>query len=160
MTVTDRQLIVTRTLSAPPAAVFAAWTDPEQLTWFLNPETTPSDEPITVDLRVGGAWRLRMIVNDELEYVTGGIYRDIVPDERLVFEWGAVDGWPLLDPAHPDDAPIVTLTFRDTGDGRTEQTLHVTFPESMTDARVAEWMMTGMQEGWDTTLDRLVAVYP
>jgi uncharacterized protein YndB with AHSA1/START domain len=153
---TDREFTLIRTLSGSPATVFAAWTDPEQLTWFLNPETTSMDEPITVDLRVGGEWRLRMM-HDGLDYITGGIYREIVPYERLVFEWGAVDGWPKLDPMKPDDAPLVTLTFRDNGDGTTEQTLHSSLPASMSDARAAEWLATGMREGWGATIDRLVA---
>ena len=153
---TTHEFTLTRTLNGSPAAVFAAWTVPAQLTWFLNPDTTPMDEPITVDLRVGGAFRLRMI-HDGMDYITGGIYREIVPNARLVFEWGAVDGWPKLDPGKPDDAPIVTLTFRDNGDGTTEQTLHSSLPESMSDERAAEWLATGMQEGWGMTIDRLVA---
>jgi uncharacterized protein YndB with AHSA1/START domain len=152
----DREFTVVRTLSGTPAEVFAAWTDPSQLIWFLNPDTTPLDEPITVDLRVGGQWRLRM-KHDDLDYVTGGIYREIVPNERLVFEWGAVDGWPLLDPEKPDDAPIVTLAFRDNGDGTTTQTLHSSLPESMSETRATEWMSTGMLEGWGMTIDRLVS---
>lgn len=156
---TGRGFTLTRTLNAPRATVWRAWTDPAELVWFLNPETTALDEPISVDLRVGGAFRLRMIVNDDLEYVTGGIYREIVPVERLVFEWGAVDGWPKLDPAHPDDAPLTILEFIDNGDGTTEQRLHVAFPASMADARVDEWLSSGMREGWGMTIDRLVALY-
>jgi uncharacterized protein YndB with AHSA1/START domain len=97
-----------------------------------------------------------MTINDDLEYMTGGIYREIVPTERLVFEWGATDGWPLLDPANPDDAPLTILEFIDNGDGTTEQRLHVAFPGVMPDARVAEWLASGMSEGWGMTIDRLV----
>jgi uncharacterized protein YndB with AHSA1/START domain len=155
-TTTDRGFTITRTLNAPRATVWRAWTDPAELAWFLNPETTSPDEPITVDLRVGGAFRLRMIVNDELEYMTGGIYREIVPVERLVFEWGAVDGWPKLDPAHPDDAPLTTLEFTERGPNETGLALQVSFPDSMSEARAAEWLDSGMREGWATTIDRLV----
>jgi uncharacterized protein YndB with AHSA1/START domain len=151
-----REFTLIHTLTGSPAEAFAAWTEPALLTWFLNPETTPLDEPITVDLRVGGAFRLRM-VHDGLEYVTGGIYREIVPSERIVFEWGAVDGWPKLDPEKPDDAPVVTLTFRDNGDGTTEQTLHSSLPESMPDDRAAEWLATGMRDGWGMTVGRLAS---
>ncbi len=155
-TTTDRGFTLTRTLNAPRATVWRAWTDPAELVWFLNPGQGPIAEPISVDLRVGGAFRVHMIVNDELDYMTGGIYREIVPIERLVFEWGAIGGWPDLDPAHPGDAPLTTLEFSETGPGTTEMSLTVTFPDSMTPARADEWLTTGMREGWGATIDRLV----
>jgi uncharacterized protein YndB with AHSA1/START domain len=37
-----------------------------------------------VDLRVGGAWRLKMVIDDDSEHFTGGMYLDIVPEEKLV----------------------------------------------------------------------------
>jgi len=153
---TDRGFTLTRVLNAPRALVWRAWTDPAELVWFLNPGTGPTKEPISVDLRVGGAFRVHMIVNDQLEYMTGGVYREIVPMERLVFEWGAVDGWPLLDPARPNDAPLTTLEFAELEPGTTELTLRVSFPREMADERAAEWLGSGMREGWGTTLDRLV----
>jgi uncharacterized protein YndB with AHSA1/START domain len=158
-TSTDRGFTLTRTLNAPRATVWRAWTEPAELVWFLNPGMPMPDEPISVDLRVGGAFRVHMIVNDELDYMTGGIYREIVPIERLVFEWGAVDGWPRLDPANPDDAPLTILEFLDNGDGTTEQRLRVEFPPGMPDARVADWLASGMNDGWGMTIDRLVARY-
>ena len=49
---------------------------------------------------MGGVWRQRMVIDEDTEYFTGGVYRGIVQDERLVFSWGgATDGWPTLDPA-------------------------------------------------------------
>ena len=153
---TDRGFTLTRTLNAPRATVWRAWTDPAELVWFLNPEQGQVTEPISVDLRVGGAFRVHMIINDELDYMTGGIYREIVPIERLVFEWGAVGGWPDLDPAHPDDAPLTTLEFTETGPATTEMTLTVSFPAAMSAARADEWLTTGMREGWGATIDRLV----
>jgi uncharacterized protein YndB with AHSA1/START domain len=51
-----------------------------------------------------------MIESEDRSYTTGGIYREILPPEKLVFTWGAADGWPLFDPARPDDGPVVTLT--------------------------------------------------
>ena len=44
-------------------------------------------------------------------YFTGGVYREIVPDEKLVFAWGATDGWPQLDLERLDDSPLVTVTL-------------------------------------------------
>ncbi len=96
-------------LDAPPAEVFRAWTDPEHLGWFYNSDNPIPTEPIELDLRVGGAWRQLMVINRSTTYVTGGVYREIVPDEKLVLAWGATGGWPELDPDRLDDSPQVTV---------------------------------------------------
>ena len=45
-----------------------------------------------------------MVIDESTNFVTGGIYREIVEDERLVFTWGATDGWPKIDPERLDEA--------------------------------------------------------
>jgi uncharacterized protein YndB with AHSA1/START domain len=102
---TPRSFTLTWTLDAPPETVFGAWTDPARLGWFYNPEQPIPDEPIELDLRVGGAWRQMMVIDEGTSYFTGGVYREIVPNERLVFAWGATDGWPELDLEDLDQAP-------------------------------------------------------
>ena len=146
---TDRSFTITRSLDAPPALVFEAWTDPRHLGWFFSGHGEP-DAP-RVDLRVDGAWRQTMIIGDDDQYVTGGIYREIVPGERLVFTWGADGGWPELD----DDAPVVTVALAET-DGKTEMAVTVALPETLTEERVSEQLATGMEAGWNQTIDRLV----
>jgi uncharacterized protein YndB with AHSA1/START domain len=152
-TSTDRGITVVRRLDAPREVVFRAWTEPEHLGWFLGPGHT--DRPITVDLRVGGQWRLHMVENEERHYMTGGIYREITPPERLVFTWGAVDGWPLLDADRPDEGLIATITLADVGGGVTEMTCHLGFPDHFTDEQVKEWLALGVRGGWTDTIDRL-----
>jgi uncharacterized protein YndB with AHSA1/START domain len=142
-------------IAAPPADVFRAWTDPEQLLWYYNPDYPTPDEPIELDLRVGGVWRQRMIVDDDTAYVTGGVYREIVPDEKLVFSWGATGGWPELDPERLDDAPLVTVTLAG-NDAGTELTLHVEVPAGM-DERIPETWFAHIRDGWRETVDRLEA---
>jgi uncharacterized protein YndB with AHSA1/START domain len=88
--------------------------------------------------------------------VIGGVYREIVPDEKLVFAWGATDGCPELDQDHLDDSPRVTVTFSAVG-GRTEMTVHVELPASLSDDRVQEWWSLGTRDGWRDTVDRLAA---
>ncbi|WP_052951493.1 SRPBCC family protein [Devosia soli] len=148
-----RGFTLTRTFEAPPEMVFAAWTQPEHLNWFFNPGFT-SDLPITVDLRVGGAWRQEMIVSDELRYMTGGIFREIEPFRKLVFTWGAIDGWPKIDPDRLDLAPQVTLLFNEVAEG-TQMVLKVQLADQLTEAETTEWMSTGMFAGWNMTIDRL-----
>jgi uncharacterized protein YndB with AHSA1/START domain len=159
MTTTDaprREFTLTWTLDAHPAAVFRAWTDPEHLGWFYNDAQPTPTEPMELDLRVGGAWRQRMIIDEDTDYVTGGVYREIVPDEKLVFAWGATDGWPKLDPARLDDGPLVTVTIEDI-DGRTAMTVHVKLPAHLSEDEVPEWWSLGIRDGWRDTVDRLAA---
>jgi uncharacterized protein YndB with AHSA1/START domain len=142
-------------LDAPPAEVFRAWTDPEHLGWFYNPDNAIPAEPIELDLRVGGAWRQLMVIDRSTIYHTGGVYREIVPDEKLVFAWGATDGWPELDPDRLDDSPQVTVTLAEV-DGRTEMSVHVELPASLADDGMENWWSM-IQDGWRDTVDRLAA---
>ncbi|KRA99401.1 hypothetical protein ASD83_02430 [Devosia sp. Root685] len=148
-----RGFTLTRTFEAPPSMVFSAWTTPENLGWFMNPGFT-SDLPITVDLRVGGAWRLEMIVNTETRYMTGGIFREIEPDKKLVYAWGAVDGWPKIDPDNLALGPQVSILFHEIGEG-TQMIFRVELPDQLTEPQTAEWMSSGMLAGWTMTIDRL-----
>ena len=151
----QRTFTLTWTLDASPAEVFRAWTDPDHLQWFYNPNNPVPDDPIELDLRVGGAWRQRMVISEQTSYVTGGVYREIVRDEKLVFAWGATDGWPKLDPDRLDDGPQVTVTLNQV-DGRTEMSVHVELPANLPDDGVPEWW--GMvRDGMRATVDRLAA---
>ena len=160
MTSTDttprRDFTLTWTLDAPRAQVFRAWTDPEHLGWFYNPNNPVPSEPIELDLRVGGVWRQRMVISESTAYVTGGVYREIVPDEKLVFAWGATGGWPELDPERLDESPQVTVLLSQTG-GRTEMLVTVDLPASLSASEVAEWLSMGVRDGWRDTVDRLAA---
>jgi uncharacterized protein YndB with AHSA1/START domain len=139
-----RQFTITRVFDAPRDLVFQAWTDPAHVTCWWGPRgfTTPA-HTITMDVRPGGAWRACMVSDaDGTEYPTGGVYREVVEPERLVFTWG--------DPDNPDvagEASIVTVTFADLGD-KTEMTFHQAgFPTDEGRANV--------QDGWTTCIERL-----
>jgi uncharacterized protein YndB with AHSA1/START domain len=151
-TTTDRGLTIVRRFDAPRELVFRAWTDPDHLHWYAGPG--PAGPPATVDLRVGGAWRFHMAESAQKQYITGGIYLEIEPPRRLVFAWGAVDGWPSIDPARPLDNPIVTITLADV-DGGTEMVFQFDFPDHFTDAEVRRWFDLGVADGWTQTLARL-----
>jgi len=153
-----RDFTLAWTLDASPARVFRAWTDPDHLEWFYNPAQPLPSEPIEVDLRVGGVWRQRMVIDESTAYFTGGVYREIVPDERLVFAWGAADGWPELDPDRLDESPRVTVTLSGVED-RTELTVHVELPVALSEEQVQEWLDMGISNGWRDTIDRLAGEF-
>jgi len=147
-----RGFVLTRTVDASAEEVFRAWTEPARLGWFHSP-LAPATVPIEVDLRVGGAWRQQMIVGDGTPYITGGIYREISAPHTLGFSWGAVGGWPELDPADPHSGPSVTVALDESGDGTT-MTVAAEFPGGFTGEQVAE-----CRAGWEQTIGRLVDTF-
>lgn len=153
--VRQRDFTLTWTLAAPPEQVFRAWTDPDQLEWYYNPAQPIPDEPIELDLRVGGVWRQRMVIDEDTAYYTGGVYREIVPGRSLVFAWGATGGWPALDVDELDASPLVTVTFA-TSEGGTELTVQVELPASLPDDGVPGWWGY-VENGWRDTVDRLAS---
>ena len=147
----ERGFVLTRMLDAPPEVVWQAWTDPRYLDWFFNPETRP-DLPTSVDLRVGGAWRQHMVESATRQYVTGGIYKEIVPHRRLVFAWGASGGWPDTD---ENSGPQVTVELTPEGD-RTRMEVALRLPDQLSQAEVKSWLDKGIEPGRAMTIDRLV----
>jgi len=154
----QRGFTLTRTVDAAQEIVFRAWTDPDHMGWYLNPTQPTPPEPIEVDLRVGGYWRLMMVIDSETRFMTGGLYLEIDPPSRLVFAMGATDGWPRIDPDAIDQVPRVVLVLERDGNGTT-MTLDVRLPEGMSDDRAAAFLTSAMRQGWGETIDRLVAQY-
>jgi uncharacterized protein YndB with AHSA1/START domain len=81
----DRAIVMTRDVNAPRRMVFDAFTKPELVKqWLLGPPgwSMPVCE---IDLRVGGAYRyVWRRDSDGTEMGMGGVYREIVPQERIV----------------------------------------------------------------------------
>jgi uncharacterized protein YndB with AHSA1/START domain len=143
---TDRTVVITRVFDAPRELVFKAWTDPVHLARWWGPKgfTNPICE---VDLRVGGALRIVMRAPDGAEHPMTGVFREIDPPARLVFDNVAIDREDkvLLE-------GLTTVTFAEHGTGGTKLTV-----ESRAVARVdyAWRMLEGMETGWTQSIDRL-----
>jgi uncharacterized protein YndB with AHSA1/START domain len=144
---------IVKRFDAPRELVFQAWTDPKHLDIWYAGSAAP-ERPTTVDLRVGGVWEFHMIENADKSYTTGGLYREIVAPERLVFTMGAVGGWPPLDLDDHADNPLVTIDFHEVAGG-TEMVFHCGFADHLTSERVQKWLDTGMEAGWTMTVNRL-----
>src|SRR5215469_4893677 len=78
-------LTVTRLYTASREKVFNAWTTEESVRQWMCPEQG-AVVLAELDVRVGGSFRVGMLVGGERTIHTG-IYREIVPPERLVFTW-------------------------------------------------------------------------
>lgn len=135
------ELIITRHFDAPRPLVYEAWTQPEHLAQWGAPHgfSIPSAGS---DLKVGGQWHIQMVPPNGDVHRAVGVYREIVPNELLVFThaWEGDDG-------QPEWETLVTVRFEDEKDG----TL-VTFQQS--GFRSAE-SRDKHQDGWSQCLDRL-----
>jgi uncharacterized protein YndB with AHSA1/START domain len=142
---TEAEVVITRVFDAPRELVFKAWTDPKHLAKWFGPKgfTTPVCE---ADARVGGAWHIVMRGPDGMEYPCGGVYREFVVPERLVFTNIATDkeGNPILD-------GLTTVIFEEHG-GKTKLTLQ-TRATAIVDYAVEH--LKGMEAGWTQSLERL-----
>ena len=141
----EREVTITRIFDAPRSLVFKMWTDAKYVADWWGPGvfTNPVCE---IDARVGGKWRIVMRGPDGTDYPGGGVYREVVPPERLVFTNLATDkqGNTLLE-------GLTTVTFDDY-QGKTKLALH-TRAVALVDYAAA--YLAGMEEGWKQTLDGL-----
>lgn len=132
-------LTLRRRLNASAAKVYAAWTQPAQLMQWMHPFDTVCIHA-EADLRVGGRFRIVMRQPDGEEHDVSGVYREVVPNEKLVFTWA----WRST----PERESLVTIVLRADG-AATDLTLthERFFDEAARDAH---------EGGWSSALDRLV----
>ena len=81
------RLQVRRVYNVPVAKVYAAWTEPDQIKHWMGPSDDFGEAQVTSDLRVGGRYRIVMPAPDGQVHKVGGVYREIVPNKRLVYTW-------------------------------------------------------------------------
>lgn len=140
----DREIIMARSIQAPVARVFEAYTTVEHVRQWWGPhrDTMVSCD---MDFRPGGTWRFVQRGLSGNEYAFSGEFREIVPNQRIVqtFEYDGA----------PGEGSVETLTFHGDDQGTTIR-MHSVFPtRAARDAMVA----AGMEEGAGETMDRLEA---
>ena len=133
-------LTLTRRFRARPEKVYAAWTQAEQLVqWFGPASVKPGSLHADIDLRVGGRYRISF-TNDKGEYFeVGGAYREVVPNERLVFSWA----WHST----PERESLVTVQLKPDGGGTLLVFNHAQFFD--------EAARDNHQRGWNELLAKL-----
>jgi uncharacterized protein YndB with AHSA1/START domain len=99
-TPSDREVVMTRVFNAPRNLVFDALTRPDLLKRWYGPVGW-SLVACEIDLRVGGGWRFVTRRPDGREIGQRGVYREIVPPERLV----NTESWEDWNPARCWSAP-------------------------------------------------------
>jgi len=138
----SNEIKITRIYDAPVAAVWDAWTDPEQVAKWWGPRgftlTTHSK-----DLRPGGHWTYTMHGPDGKDWPNTTVYFEVERHKKLVYDHGAGDDRPPLF--------RVTALFTDLG-GKTklEMTMTLATPEAAEETRKFI-----KKAGGDSTWDRL-----
>ena len=119
----DATLILKRTLNAPQERAFNAWTSAEHIQQWMQPEPGMVVPLASMDLRVGGKFRIQLKRPDgDFSTAVGG-FKEVKAPERLVYTWdwekdgsgaefGEVEGKPSL----------ITVEFLKRGE-RTEMVL-------------------------------------
>ena len=145
-TATRPTLNLQRTFEAPRELVWRAWTRPELMVNWMGPVEWPMVAG-SADFRVGGEWRACLrSVETGADLWQGGVYREIVPPERLVFTFK----W---DESHEDGPPVdtlVTVVLTEVSD--TETLMDFTH-----EGLKSEASLTGHKHGWTSTFERLEA---
>ena len=126
---------LTRDFDSPRAEIFEAWTKPEHVTrWWAA-----AGDPLAVceiDVRPGGSFRFVTRGRPDLPFA--GVYREIAPPDRLIFEALGSTGRVLIREA----------------DGRTQMIVEI---ECGSSEQLDQFLKMGVSAGTGRTLDSLVA---
>ena len=135
-----RELVVTRVLDAPRSLVFQAWTDPRHVVHWWMPKGFAAPDVETMDVRVGGSWRIRMPSLDGKGCTAYGVYREVVKDQRLAWD-------DFCDDADGNffHKAFVIVTFEEHGTA-TKVTLRARLEG--VPGRDPRWTMEFMEQGW------------
>jgi uncharacterized protein YndB with AHSA1/START domain len=144
----DRAIVMSRVLHAPRALVWEAWTNPEHITHWWGPRGFRT-ETKQMDLRVGGVWAHTMVGPDGTRYPNKSVFKEIVPQERIVFSHGGG----REDGQVPGANFTATWTFEAMDAEKTKITGRLLFASvAARDAVVRDY---GAVEGGRQTLERL-----
>ena len=104
-------IVIERTYDAPPARVFAAWSDPSVLLRWASPGESSATAFDRFDFRVGGGNVSRFGPVGGETYVNETQYLDIVTNSRIVSAGAMTSGDRRL------FAGLLTVEFQTSGDG-------------------------------------------
>ena len=151
-TPSDREIAMTRVFDAPRSMVFDAWTKPELLTRWLGVRGGWTFAICQVDLRVGGSYRFVWRGPNGAEMGMGGVYREVMPPDRLVATEKFDESW-------YEGEALDTTTFVER-DGKTTATTTVRYASrEVRDGVLKSPMERGVAESYDK-LDEVLASAP
>ncbi|NNC11973.1 hypothetical protein HII28_08775 [Planctomonas sp. JC2975] len=139
---------LSRVLPANAPTVFRALSEPEHLMRWWGPPNCRVVE-CTVDFTVGGIWHYRLASSDGAQHWSRAVYREIVPDSRIVYAETGSDAAGSV--VHDRPAAVGTLTLTPDPDG-TRLDVRLVFVSPLErDNAVAN----GVEAGFTAALDQL-----
>ena len=142
ITAVKPSLTLKRRLNATPEKVYAAWTDPKQIVKWFGPDSGAVTRA-EADAHTSGRFSIVFHTEDGEEHHVSGVYREVVPNEKLVFTWA----WRST----PERESLVTVAFKRDGAGTMLTLIHEQFFDEAARDR--------HQEGWSGALDKLDALF-
>ena len=132
------RLEVRRVVHASVLHVFEVWTEPRHLRIWWGPRNVRCLDA-TVDLRVGGRYRLVNGMPDGAQVTIFGEFKVVEPPTRLVYTWGS----------GPDSLAneLVTVTFQPLGKDTEVTVIHDFIPDPA--------LRDGHMNGWIDCVDGL-----
>ncbi|MCK6572727.1 SRPBCC domain-containing protein [Myxococcota bacterium] len=144
--VSDCELVVTRTVEGPARLVFRAWTQADLFRRWWVPASFPATLlECTLDVRVGGGYRLTFGMPDVPPMSFFGTYLEVVPETRLV--WTNEEAG--------EAGQVTTVTFLEDAGGRTRIVLRERYP---TREALEEGVSSGSTDALPETFDQLEAL--
>ncbi|OQP58879.1 SRPBCC domain-containing protein [Niastella populi] len=139
--ISKRILTLKRTLNAPRKLVWEAWTEADHIVrWWA-----PAGMNITVikhEFKPGGQWKYIMPMPDGSEFISEGIYSEIIPYEKIIT---TADFKPMT------EGVVLHVLFEEEGD-KTNFTFSVVHA---TEEYCKQQEKMGFYNGWGTAFDRM-----
>ena len=139
--ISTRILTIKKTFNVPRKTVWEAWTSPDHIVqWWA-----PKGMKITVvhhEFRIGGSWKYTMTMTDGSEFISEGVYSEIIVPERIVT---SANFKPMT------EGVIIRVLFEEKGN-KTDFTFSVIHP---TEEYCRQQEKMGFYNGWGSAFDRL-----
>jgi uncharacterized protein YndB with AHSA1/START domain len=153
------EFVIKRTFAAPLERVWKAWTDPDQLLRWWGPKGFTTVSATIGELKPGGMFHYCLRSPQGQEMWGRFVYREIVPNERLVYinSFSDPEGGIGRHPLAPDWPLqlLSTVNFAEK-DGKTTVTIRwIPYEATEKERETFEKGKDSMQAGWSGTLDRL-----
>ncbi|MGB5430553.1 SRPBCC family protein [Eudoraea sp.] len=137
----NRTLTIERTFNAPIQLVWDAWTRAEQIALWWGPKGMQT-KVVKHDFKVGGIWKYVMTMPDGNDFVTEGVYSEIVELVKII---SSADFKPMTE-------GVEIQALFEAKEDKTNFTFKVVHP---TVEYCKQQKKMGFYKGWGSTFDRL-----
>ncbi|WP_299241209.1 SRPBCC domain-containing protein [uncultured Aquimarina sp.] len=137
----DRTLSLKRTFNTPIKLVWEAWSQSEHIAQWWGPKGMET-KIIEHNFSEGGIWKYVMIMPDGNEFIADGIYKEIVPFQKII---SSANFKPMTEGVE------IQALFEEDGD-KTNFTFNVVHA---TEEYCQQQEKMGFMNGWGSVFDRL-----